>query len=104
MTAPEKLFGGKNRHESHLVLEKVLAEGFHPRACCREDPNDLEEPYQVWTDNPPPNRRPIEPPPAAPAPEGLPEAIARQIAGHVADILTAKAKKAARRPRKQKGR
>lgn len=58
-----KLFEFKNRHEAHLKLEEVLAEGQHPRASCREDPN-APEPYQVWSDGPEPH---ILPPEAAPA-------------------------------------
>lgn len=42
------IFSTKNRHEAHGRLEEVLAEGEHPRAECREDPN-AEEPYQVWS-------------------------------------------------------
>jgi hypothetical protein len=46
------LFGFKDRDEAHRKLAEVLASGTHPRACCVEDPNDSEEPYQVHTDNP----------------------------------------------------
>lgn len=46
-----KLFGFTDRDASHRKLEEVLEEGVYPRACCREDPNDREEPYQVWSDS-----------------------------------------------------
>ena len=36
------------RAESHAYLEKILADGKHPQAECREDPN-APEPYQVWS-------------------------------------------------------
>lgn len=49
---PKKLFGFKDRDAAHKKLEAVLAAGKHPRACCVEDPNDPDEPYQVHVDNP----------------------------------------------------
>jgi len=51
----EKLFGTRDRAASHKKLEDVLTEGEYPRASCREDPNDLEEPYTVWSDGPEPH-------------------------------------------------
>lgn len=41
-----QLFAGKNRDESHAILEKTLAEGKYPHAECREDPNKRE--FSVW--------------------------------------------------------
>lgn len=47
----KKLFGFRDRDEAHQKLAEVLAEGTYPFACCRENPNDASEPYQVWDDD-----------------------------------------------------
>ena len=44
-----KLYGGKDRDEAHKRLAEILAHGEHPAAECREDPNDRDHPYQVWS-------------------------------------------------------
>lgn len=49
-----KLFGGQDRDEAHRQLEKVIKGKKHPAACCREDPNDTDEPFQVWSGPPSP--------------------------------------------------
>ena len=45
---PIKLAEFNNREDAHAELERVLAEGTHPKAECREDPN-AAMPYQVWS-------------------------------------------------------
>lgn len=64
-----KLFGTRNRDEAHRQLEEVLAGGQHPRASCREDTDDPNEPYTVWSDGPDPYIRPPDPPAPAPMSE-----------------------------------
>lgn len=83
-----KLFGTKDRAESHAVLEQVLAVGEHPRASCREDANDPNEPYQVWSDTPDPFTR--EPEPVAPAEAPALAALDDAALNKLADILLAK--------------
>jgi hypothetical protein len=60
----------KNQADAHAELERLIAGGQHPSACCREDPND-EFPYQVW-DSAPPAAAPPPPEKAA----GQPIAVA----------------------------
>jgi hypothetical protein len=45
---PIKLAEFDNRDAAHAELARVLAEGTHPKAECREDPN-AALPYQVWS-------------------------------------------------------
>lgn len=45
---PTKLFGTTDRDAAHAKLAEILAAGTHPRASCREDPNDPNEPFTVW--------------------------------------------------------
>lgn len=53
----KKLFGFRDRDEAHQKLAEVLAEGTYPFACCREDPNNQDEPFQVWDDDRPEGAR-----------------------------------------------
>lgn len=73
----------KDRDESHLTLEKVLATGEYPQAECREDYND-PEPYQVWS-------APIvrEPAPPSPPPPPTPD-LSDEILDKLAEKLLAK--------------
>jgi len=45
---PTKLAEFDSRDAAHAELARVLAEGTHPKAECREDPN-AALPYQVWS-------------------------------------------------------
>jgi hypothetical protein len=76
----ELLYETADRDESHRMLEKILAEGKHPRAECREDAN-AEKPYQVWSDKAPYVERPA---PAAAAPGGV---DLDELAGRIASKL-----------------
>ena len=60
--AGTKLYGTKDRAASHRMLEDILVTGTYPRAACREDENDAEEPYTVWSDSPDPFLRSPDPP------------------------------------------
>jgi hypothetical protein len=50
-TRAVKLFGSAVQAEAHAKLDEILAAGKYPWACCYEDVNDPETPYQVWSDS-----------------------------------------------------
>lgn len=79
-----KLFSTTDRDGSHAKLEEILATGQHPRAECREDPND-PEPYSVWDDSAAPFTKPPDPP--APAEPELSEAMLDRLADKIAAKL-----------------
>jgi len=75
-----KLFGTTDRGASHQKLAEILASGTDPLACCREDPNDPDHPYQVWSGGPEPYVLPPEPPaPAPPSEDELLDRLAEKL-------------------------
>jgi len=78
------LFTTKDRDASHRELERVLAEGTHPKAECRE--MDASGDYTVWSG---PAR---EDEPAEPTPEAMLASLDDRALNRLAELLAARMK------------